>query len=90
MTSETKKTHNVYLSWERYGSTYSVEIETKGEVTDYSREEIETGLAAGRTLIVDDYGCAIAQFHSAYRAESAARRGDYIIEKTLYLPHPHA
>ena len=50
MTTETKKTHNVYLSWELYGSTYSVEIESKSEVTDYSRQEIESGLASGRII----------------------------------------
>ena len=79
MTTETKM-HTMNLSWSLYGQHYSIGLDVKSETTSYSIKEIEDGLAAGRVLLVDAYGCAIAQFHSQYRADQAAKRGDFIIE----------
>ena len=77
MTTETK---TLTLSWDLYGSHFGVSLDVKSEVSDYSRKEIEAGLAAGRVMLVDAYGCAIAQYHSHYRADQAAGRGDFIID----------
>ena len=76
----TTETHIMNLSWELYGSSFSLSLDVTSEVTNYSVREIEEGLAAGRMMLIDERGDAIAQFNSHYRAERAASRGDFLIE----------